>query len=111
MLPENPILLPEIIDQIFLVAVHPASQDEHEEVQSRGHSLSLLGRHGQYRPCVGDSPDPGRFFAPYDFAYNFIKIHRTLRVSPAMAARVTTRLWEVADLVALLEASESKKAA
>ena len=45
------------------------------------------------------------------FAYNFIKIHRTLRVSPAMAAGVTTRLWEVSDLVALLEAAECKKAA
>jgi len=28
-------------------------------------------------------------------AYNFIKIHRTLRVTPAMAAGVTDRLWEV----------------
>jgi IS1 family transposase len=45
------------------------------------------------------------------FAYNFIKIHRTLRISPAMAAGVSSRLWEVADLVALLEAEESKKAA
>lgn len=45
------------------------------------------------------------------FAYNFIKIHRTLRISPAMAAGVTSKLWEVSDLVALLEASESKKAA
>jgi IS1 family transposase len=27
------------------------------------------------------------------FAYNFIKIHRTLRTSPAMAAGVTDRLW------------------
>src|SRR6266567_7458922 len=27
------------------------------------------------------------------FAYNFIKIHRTLRTSPAMAAGVTGRLW------------------
>jgi hypothetical protein len=35
------------------------------------------------------------------FAYNFIKIHRTLRMSPAMAAGVTDRLWEVNDLVAL----------
>ena len=43
------------------------------------------------------------------FAYNFIKIHRTLRVSPAMAAGVTTRLFEVSDLVALLVESESKK--
>ena len=45
------------------------------------------------------------------FAYNFIKIHRTLRVSPAMAAGVTTRLFDVADLVALLVESESKRAA
>jgi hypothetical protein len=28
------------------------------------------------------------------FAYNFIKIHRTLRVAPAMASGVTDRLWE-----------------
>jgi IS1 family transposase len=45
------------------------------------------------------------------FVYNFIRIHRTLRVTPAIAAGVTTKLWEVSDLVALLEASESKKAA
>jgi IS1 family transposase len=45
------------------------------------------------------------------FVYNFVRIHRTLRTSPAMAAGVTDRLWDVADLVALLEASESKKAA
>ncbi len=45
------------------------------------------------------------------FAYNFIKVHNTLRVSPALAAGVTDRLWDVADLVALLVESESKKAA
>ena len=44
--------------------------------------------------------------ALYYFAYNFIKIHGTLRMTPAMAAGVTDRLWEVSDLVALLEASE-----
>ena len=37
------------------------------------------------------------------FAYNLIKIHRTLRMSPAMAAGVSDRLWDVSDLVALLE--------
>jgi IS1 family transposase len=42
------------------------------------------------------------------FAYNFIKIHRTLRVSPAMAANVTNRLWEVSDLVSLWEEYERK---
>ena len=45
------------------------------------------------------------------FAYNFIKIHRTLRTSPAMAAGVTNRLFDVSDLVALLVQSESEKAA
>jgi len=45
------------------------------------------------------------------FAYNFVKIHRTLRMSPAMAAGVTTRLYDVSDLVALLVEKESKKAA
>jgi hypothetical protein len=45
------------------------------------------------------------------FAYNFIKIHRTLRVTPAMAAKVTDRLFDVSDIVALLESAESKKAA
>jgi hypothetical protein len=40
------------------------------------------------------------------FAYNFIKIHRTLRTTPAMAAGVADRLWEVSDLVAAWEAEE-----
>jgi len=39
--------------------------------------------------------------------YNFVRIHKTLRVTPAMAAGVTDRLWEVADIVAVLEAWEA----
>jgi IS1 family transposase len=45
------------------------------------------------------------------FAYNFIKIHSTLRVTPAIAAGVTNRLFDVSDLVNLLIESESEKAA
>jgi IS1 family transposase len=41
------------------------------------------------------------------FAYNFIQIHKTLRMSPAMAAGVTDRLWSVADLVSLWESHEA----
>jgi hypothetical protein len=44
------------------------------------------------------------------FAYNFIKINSTLRTSPAMAAGVTDRLFDVSDLVALLVESEKKAA-
>ncbi len=44
------------------------------------------------------------------FAYNFIKIHRTLRMSPAMAAGVTDRLWSVEDLVTLWESYKQRRA-
>jgi hypothetical protein len=40
--------------------------------------------------------------------YNFVKVHSKLRTSPAMAAGVTERLWEVSDIVALWEAVEPK---
>ena len=33
--------------------------------------------------------------------YNFVRIHKTLRVTPAMAAGVSDRLWEISDLVKL----------
>jgi hypothetical protein len=42
---------------------------------------------------------------------NFIKIHRTLRVTPAMAPGVTDRLFDVSDIVAILEDTEAERAA
>ena len=51
--PKDPILLPEIVDQIVLVAVHPTSEREDEKLQRRGHGLRLLGRLGQHRPDLG----------------------------------------------------------
>ncbi len=39
----------------------------------------------------------------YFMFYNFVRIHKTLRVSPAMAAGVTDRLWEMEDILALLK--------
>jgi hypothetical protein len=35
--------------------------------------------------------------------YNFVRIHQTLKVTPAIAAGVTDKLWEMDDLVAMLE--------
>jgi transposase-like protein/IS1 family transposase len=32
--------------------------------------------------------------------YNFCRIHKTLRVTPAMEARLTNRVWELAELLA-----------
>jgi IS1 family transposase len=31
--------------------------------------------------------------------YNFVRIHKTLRVTPAMAGGVTNTVWEIADLI------------
>jgi IS1 family transposase len=35
--------------------------------------------------------------------YNFVKIHGSLRMTPALAAGVTDRLWEAEDIIKLLE--------
>ena len=43
MLPEDAILLPEIVDAIFLVSIHPPSHGQHEEVLSVGHGRRLHG--------------------------------------------------------------------
>jgi len=40
--------------------------------------------------------------------YNFVRIHQTLRVTPAMAAGVSDRLWEIADIAKLVEDAEAK---
>jgi IS1 family transposase len=34
--------------------------------------------------------------------YNFVRIHRSLRITPAMAAGVTDRLWAIDDIAALI---------
>jgi hypothetical protein len=41
--------------------------------------------------------------------YNFVKIHSTIRMTPAMAAGVTDHLWEMSDVVALLEDQKSEE--
>jgi IS1 family transposase len=41
--------------------------------------------------------------------YNLCRIHKSLRVTPAMAAGVESRVWEIADLVALLPAPVAAK--
>jgi IS1 family transposase len=38
--------------------------------------------------------------------YNFTRIHSTLRMSPAMAAGVSDRLWDMSDIVELVDARE-----
>jgi IS1 family transposase len=46
--------------------------------------------------------------ALFAFHYNFCKIHSTLRVTPAMEASLTDHVWELRELVAMLEAKEKQ---
>ncbi len=39
--------------------------------------------------------------------YNFARIHKTLKITPAMAAGVTDKLWDVADIVRVIEEYET----
>jgi len=42
--------------------------------------------------------------------YNFCRIHKTLRRTPAMGAGVSTRVWELSDIVTLLDSPGAKAA-
>lgn len=44
----------------------------------------------------------------YFVRYNFVRIHKSLKMTPAMASGVSSRLWKVADIVALVDARETK---
>ncbi len=46
--------------------------------------------------------------ALYFAYYNFVKIHSSVRMSPAMAAGIETRLWDMSDIVAAMDARAPK---
>ena len=46
--------------------------------------------------------------ALYTVWYNFVRIHKSLRVTPAMAAGITDRVWSMEDIVGLLDAAAPK---
>jgi len=46
----------------------------------------------------------GHAIALYFAFYNFCRIHKSLRVTPAMAAGITGRLWSLEDIIARIDA-------
>ena len=46
--------------------------------------------------------------ALYTVFYNFTRIHKTLRVTPAMAAGLTDRVWGMEDVIALMDVAAPK---
>ena len=47
--------------------------------------------------------------ALYFMFYNFVRIHKTVKMSPAMAAGITQRLWGMEDIAALIEPTAPAK--
>ncbi|WP_347989821.1 IS1 family transposase [Methylomonas sp. AM2-LC] len=45
----------------------------------------------------------------YFMFYNYCKIHKSLRITPAMAAGLTDHVWELTDIVNLITEPEPKK--
>ncbi len=41
--------------------------------------------------------------------YNLVRIHKTLRCTPAMAAGVADRLWSVEDLLGTIQLLKDKR--
>lgn len=46
--------------------------------------------------------------ALYFAFYNFCRIHKTLRITPAMAAGITDKLWTLEDIIARMDAAAPK---
>ena len=47
----------------------------------------------------------------YFMHYNFVRIHQTLRVTPAMQAGVTDALWSLEDMVRIVDEWEANQKA
>ena len=47
--------------------------------------------------------------ALYAMHYNFCRIHRTLRVTPAMEVGITDHVWEIDELISLLDLTNERK--
>ena len=43
--------------------------------------------------------------------YNFARVHKTLRVTPAMQAGLADHIWSLGEIVGLLDAEEPRAAA
>jgi hypothetical protein len=86
-----------------------------------GNSINAIGRMTGVRLCVVSVASPmgfskkienhGHAVALHFMFYNFVRIHKTLRVTPAMEAGIASHVWSMEELVALLDSQVLKRAA
>jgi len=76
---------------------------ERQNLNVRMHTRRFTRLTNAFSKKVENHAHSVALFAMY---YNFVRIHKTLRTTPAMAAGVTDRLWEIGYVVDVLEAWE-----
>ena|SRR5258708_914500 len=76
---------------------------ERQNLKVRMHTRRFTRLTNAFSKKIENHAHSVALFAMY---YNFVRIHKTLRTTPAMAAKVTKRLWEIGDVVDVLEAWE-----
>jgi IS1 family transposase len=82
------------------------SYAERQNLNVRMHTRRFTRLTNAFSKKVENHAHSVALFAMY---YNFVRIHKTLRTTPAMAAGVTDRLWEISDVVNVLEAWEASR--
>jgi hypothetical protein len=82
-----------------------ASYAERSNLSVRMHTRRFTRLTNGFSKKVENHAHSVALFAMY---YNFVRVHKTLRMTPAMAANVIKRLWEMSDIVDVLEAWEAK---
>ncbi len=82
------------------------SYAERQNLNVRMHTRRFTRLTNAFSKKVENHAHAVALFAMY---YNFVRIHKTLRTTPAMAANITKRLWEIGDIVNVLEAWEAAK--
>jgi hypothetical protein len=92
---DDPILFAQIVDQIVLMAVQPASEGENEESQGLGHQSRLCRSDaGRMGPVFSTIRRLGRYFAPYGRSLSKRPpARRTARGSCVSQGRWPRRRW------------------
>ena len=80
------------------------SYAERQNLNMRMHTRRFTRLTNAFSKKIENHAHSVALFAMY---YNFVRIHKTLRTTPAMAAGVTNRLWEIGDIVDVLETWEA----
>ena len=71
------------------------SYAERQNLNVRMHTRRFTRLTNAFSERIEDHAHSVALFAMY---YNFVRIHKTLRTTPAMAANITKRLWDISDI-------------